>query len=208
MVTGIIITDNTVAYATIFRKNVSTRYKELPLDAELKKKIAVLARKSRETSLNPAVRAYKAIFTTFDIIDNYVRLSLQDEEISRAGNSILHILISNGGSMTATEISKLVWRSKYATVRVIDTLERDGYVTRTPPENTGDRRKKIVAITAKGVALFEKTFKITMEYLCPRILETLSSQQLAECHHLLEQIGNHTYELTKPFENSHIYRQP
>jgi hypothetical protein len=103
------------------------------LDTELKKKIAMLAQKSRENSQIPIVRAYKAIFTTFDIIDNYVNLSLQDEEVSRAGRSILHILIENAGCMTATEISKSVWRSKFATVRVIDTLERNGYVTRQQP---------------------------------------------------------------------------
>jgi DNA-binding MarR family transcriptional regulator len=152
--------------------------------------------------------AYKAIFTTFDIIDNYVRLSLQDEEVSRAGKSILHILICNGGSMTATEISRHVWRSKYATVRVIDTLERDGCVTRKQPGNSGDRRKKMVAITEKGVELFEKTFQITMEELCPQILGGLKEEQIAECYRILEQIGNHTYELVKPFVDSFIYEKP
>jgi DNA-binding MarR family transcriptional regulator len=177
------------------------------LDKELKKKIMVLAQKSHGMSINPVARAYKAIFTTFDIIDNYVRLSLQDEEVSRAGRSILHILIENAGSMTATEISKHVWRSKYATVRVIDTLERGGYVTRAQPENSGDRRKKTITITGKGVALFEKTFKITMEYLCPRIFEGLTEEEIAECYRILEQIGSHMYDMVKPFENSFISRK-
>jgi DNA-binding MarR family transcriptional regulator len=98
--------------------------------------------------------------------------------------------------------------SKYATVRVIDTLERDGYVTRTQPENSGDRRKKKITITEKGVALFEKTFKITMEYLCPRIFEGLTEQQIGECYRILEHIGSHTYDLVKPFDNSFIYKKP
>jgi DNA-binding MarR family transcriptional regulator len=178
------------------------------LETELKKKITALAQKSHEMSLIPVVRAYTAIFTTFDIIDNYVRLSLQDEEVSRAGKSILHILIKNGGSMTATEISKHAWRSKYATVRAIDTLEKDGYVTRKQPENNGDRRKKTITITENGIALFEKTFKITMEYLCYQVLEGLTEEQITECYQILEHIGNHTYELVKLFENSYIYKKP
>jgi len=189
-------------------KNRVNQIKEPFLDKELKKKIAALAKKSRETSLLPVVRAYKAVFTTFDILDNYIRLSLQDEEISRAGKSILHILIENEGSMTATEISKHAWRSKYATVRVIDTLERDGYVTRTQTTNSGDRRKKIITITKKGVALFEKTFKITMERLCYQVLEGLTEKQIAECYRILEHIGSHTYDLVKPFDTDFIYKKP
>ncbi len=177
------------------------------MDTNLKKRIAALAEKSQEMSVDPVVRAYKAIIRSFDVIDNYVRLSLQEEEGSRAGRSVLHILIENAGSMTATEISKRVWRSKYATVRVIDTLERDGYVTRTQPENGGDRRKKMITITEKGVELCEKTFKITMEYLCPRIFEGLTDLQIAECYLILEHIGGHTYDLVKPFNNSFIYRK-
>jgi DNA-binding MarR family transcriptional regulator len=192
----------------LFLKGRVNRVEEAFLDTELKKKIAGLAQKSRETSLTPVVRAYKAIFTTFDIIDNYVRLSLQDEEVSRAGKSILHILIGNGGSMTATEISRHAWRSKYATVRVIDTLERDGYVTRTQPGKSGDRRKKKITITEKGVELFEKTFQVTMEHLCPQILGGLTAGQLAECYRILEQIGSHTYDLVKPFDDSFIYNKP
>jgi DNA-binding MarR family transcriptional regulator len=144
------------------------------LDTALKTKIDELAQMSREMSHVPVVRAYSAIFRTFDIIDNYIRLSLQDDEVSRAGKSILHVLIAHGGSMTATEISKHVWRSKYATIRVIDTLEREGYVTRKQPEYNGDRRKKEITITETGVDLFEKTFKKTMESLCYQVLEGLT----------------------------------
>jgi DNA-binding MarR family transcriptional regulator len=178
------------------------------LDTELKKKITILAQKSRENSKIPVVRAYKAIFTTFDIIDSYVNLSLHDEEVSRAGRSILHILIENEGIMTATEISKHVWRSTFATIRVIDTLERNGYVTRHQRQNSGDRRKKMIVITKKGVALFEKTFKITMETLCPRILEGLTAKEIAECYRILEHINSHTYDLLKTFDNTYISREP
>jgi DNA-binding MarR family transcriptional regulator len=178
------------------------------LDTILKKKISALAQKSQEMSVDPVARAYKAIFRTFDILDNYVRLSLQEEEGSRAGRSILQILIQNTGSMTATEISQRVWRSKYATVRVIDTLERDGYVTRTQPENGGDRRKKTITITEKGVALCEKIFKISMESLCPSVFEGLTDQQIAGCYRILEQISGHTYDMVKPFNNSFVYTKP
>jgi DNA-binding MarR family transcriptional regulator len=177
------------------------------LDTHLKKKIAVLAQKAQEMSVDPVVRAYKDILRCFDILDNYIRLSLQDEEGSRAGRSILHILIENEGSMTATEISRRVWRSKYATVRGIDTLERDGYVTRTQPENGGDRRKKMITITEKGVTLCEKVFEITTEYLCPRIFEGLTEQQITECSRILEHIGSHTHDLVKPFNDSFVYRK-
>jgi DNA-binding MarR family transcriptional regulator len=176
------------------------------LNTNLKTRIDELAEKSQGMSRIPVVRAYSAIFRTFDIVDNYIRLSLQDDEVSRAGKSILHILIEHGGSMTATEISRHAWRSKFATIKVIDTLEREGFVTRAIPEINADRRKKMITITEKGVDLFEKTLKKTLETLCYQVLEGLTEEQIKQCFQLLEHIGQHSFELLKPFNTAFVYR--
>ncbi len=178
------------------------------MDCRVRKKIDIVAQKSRETAENPVVRAYTSIFTTFDIIESYVRSSLKDDEISRAGKNILHILIINGGSLTATEISRHVWRSKFATTRVIDTLVKGGYVTRNQPDSHGDRRKKMITITNKGVELSEKTDRISTENLCHQVLKGLTEEQLAHLTEIMEHIGRNTFELIDSPDNPFIYRKP
>jgi hypothetical protein len=66
----------------------------------------------------------------------------------------------------------------------------------------------MIMITEKGVALFEKTFRVTMETLCPRILEGLTEKEITECYRILELINSHTYDLLKPFDNTYISRKP
>lgn len=178
----------------------------LDLNNMLKQKIEELARKRQELSHDPYMRAYTNIFMTFDIVDTYIRTTMGEDDSSRAGRSVLYILIENGGSMTATEISKRAWRSKFATTRVIDTLEKDGYVTRHLPDAGGDRRKKTITITEKGVQLFEKSLESTANELCPRILGGLTEDQVIQCYRILEHIGKHTYELMQPqISNSYLY---
>lgn len=178
------------------------------METDLQTQIDKLAQKIHELSLIPAARAFTAIFMTFDIVDNYVRVQLRDDEISRAGKTILHILIKNGGSMTATEISRHAWRSKFATIRVIDTLEREGYVTRRQPETSGDRRKKVITITTSGVALFKKTLDKSLKVLCYQVLEGLTEEQIKQCYQTLEHIGKCTSMLMKPLKASFADRTP
>ena len=178
------------------------------MDARIKRKIDTMAQKSRETAENPLVKTYTSIFMTFDMIENYVRASLKNGEVSRAGMNVLHILIMHGGNMIATEISKHVWRSKYATIRVIDTLEKGGYVTRGQPDSNGDRRKKMITITPKGIALSKKTEKVSTERLCQQVMDGLTGEQIASLYEILEHIRKHTFDLIEASDNSYIYRNP
>ncbi len=174
--------------------------------SELTKRIERFQVKERENGKNPIVQAYTSIFLTSDIIENFVSNALSDIAVSRAGRNILYILIMNGGSLTATEISRHAWRTKYSTIRVIDTLEKDGYVVRTPTARDGDRRKKLVSITSKGIALSEKIIEISEEVLCYQVLGGLTEEQVNDLRDLLTSVGRHTFGLINQSESSYIYR--
>jgi DNA-binding MarR family transcriptional regulator len=177
------------------------------MNNELKKRIEALEKENRKKAKNPIIKAYTAFFLTFDIIDNYVNTKFSETDISRAGRNILRILIANGGSITATEISKQAWRSAYSVIRAIDTLEKNGYVKRVAQNHGGDRRKKLISITEKGLDAAENLMKISEEFLCYQVLNGLTEEQIDVFFEILEKIRKHVFELVEKNGNQYIYRK-
>ena len=155
---------------------------------------------------DPVVKAYTALYLTFDIVDNFASSELDVHEVTKAGQNVLHILIMNGGSMIATEISKQAWRSKYSVTRVIDTLEKNGCVTRIQSNHLGDRRKKMISITKKGLEISKKTTNISDTRLCYQVMEGLSPEQIDDLYKILIHIGRQTFSLINESDNTYVYR--
>jgi DNA-binding MarR family transcriptional regulator len=176
------------------------------MNNKLKKRIEDFRVETRKKHLIPLIKAYTAFFLTFDSVDNYVNTVLNETDVSRAAQNILHILVINGGSMTATEISKQVWRSTFSVTKVIDTLEKAGYVIRKQPKYGADRRKKIVSVTDKGLDVAENVMKISEETLCYKVLDGLSEKQTDEFFKILEKIRKHVFQLVENNGNSYVYR--
>jgi DNA-binding MarR family transcriptional regulator len=176
------------------------------LDDRLKRKIESAAEGIRSRANDPIVRAYTAFFLTYDILDNYVTNELGEHAVSRTGQNILHILVMNGGSMIATEISKQAWRSKFSITKVIDTLEKNGYVIRDNPDSEGDRRKKMISITEKGLELTTKIVRTSTHHLCNQVLRGLTPEQIDDLYQYLLHIGKNTFELINDSSNPYIFR--
>jgi DNA-binding MarR family transcriptional regulator len=176
------------------------------LEEQLRQKIKLIAEEIQSKANDPAVNAYTALYLTYDIVDEYADNELGEHQISKAGQNILRILIMNGGSMIATEISKQVWRSKFSVTKVIDTLVKDGYVIRDNPDSDGDRRKKAISITEKGLNVSTKVMKVSTERLCGEVMRGLSQQQIETLSQLLHHIGENTFELVNKSGNSYLFR--
>jgi DNA-binding MarR family transcriptional regulator len=176
------------------------------MDDNFKKDIDSLRKEILIRAEDPVVKAYTALYLTYDIVDNFASSELNVQEVTHAGQNILHILIMNGGSMIATEISKQAWRSKYSVTRVIDTLEKNGYVTRTQSDHQGDRRKKLISITKKGLAISKKTATISDTRLCYQVMEGLSQQEIEDLYKILIHIGRKTFDLINDSDNTYVYR--
>jgi DNA-binding MarR family transcriptional regulator len=176
------------------------------LEEALRKKIKIVEEEIRRKANEPEVRAYTGMYLTYDIIDEYANRQLDEHRVTRAGQNILRILIMNGGSMIATEISKQVWRSKFSVTKVIDTLETNGYVIRDNSETNGDRRKKIISITEKGLELSTKVIRISEGCLCKEVMRGLNQQQLDVFYETLLHIGKNTFDLINDSDNSYLFR--
>ncbi len=88
--------------------------------------IKAMARQLRAQTRNARVKVFLSYLYTSDIVNKFLDNELVHEKVTRAGFSVLHLLILNGGSMIPTTISKKTARSKYSVTRVVDTLEKTG----------------------------------------------------------------------------------
>ena len=90
-----------------------------------------------------------------EIVTRYLDSHMKKYGHDQTRFNILYILVSNEGSMTPTNISKQVYRSKHAITRAIDILEKDKLVKRT--SSSDDRRSINVIITKKGINLVKRS---------------------------------------------------
>lgn len=107
--------------------------------------------------ISRVVRFDSLILLTYaaEAVNRYLGHWIKKYDQDQTRINILYLLIGNGGSMTPTNISKGVNRSKHAITRAIDILEKDALVRREPSAN--DRRSLNVVITRQGIDLVKKT---------------------------------------------------
>jgi len=117
--------------------------------------IKSLAKEIKEIS--QVVRFDSLILLTYtaEAVNRYLEQWLKKFDQDQTRINILYLLIGNGGSLTPTNISKGVNRSKHAITRAIDILENDALVRRQP--SVTDRRSLNVVITRKGIDLVKET---------------------------------------------------
>jgi DNA-binding MarR family transcriptional regulator len=100
--------------------------------------------------------------STADVVNTYLDIYFsQYAPLNRTGFHMLQILITNGGSMTQTELSRRVFRSRYTITKTVDLLEKNGWVERQPVQ--GDRRVNNVTITTKGLDLIQSSMEGMLE---------------------------------------------
>lgn len=93
--------------------------------------------------------------------------------------SALSHLIRYGGSLTPTELARLMLRSKHSITIIIDNLEKEGYITRTRDDQ--DRRMVHISITREGL----EHVRSHLDNENPVIRKLMSSLTHEECSQLV-----------------------
>jgi DNA-binding MarR family transcriptional regulator len=128
-----------------------------------------------------------------DIFTRYLDLQYTSKHATRSGFNVLNTLVLFGGSMSPTEISKKINRSKNATCHVVSTLESRGLVTTVPSD--GDKRSIDVHITNKGIALTRKESILARERLGQCAFNIFSEDEITHLNAVLEKLMQHTLDL-------------
>jgi DNA-binding MarR family transcriptional regulator len=172
-------------------------------------KLSKIKKTELETAANNLKRQHHNIKTdtflkflaTLDVFNRYLDLHYTSKDATRSGFNVLNTLVLYGGSMSPTQISKKIFRSKNAICHVVSTLESRGLV-KTVPANT-DRRSVEVHITPKGLALTEKESIIARERFGQRAFSVLAEDEFECLNKILEKILQHTKDLiNKPDQDS------
>jgi MarR family transcriptional regulator, 2-MHQ and catechol-resistance regulon repressor len=129
-----------------------------------------------------------SIISTAEVVLEYSRLQAKRYDSGRTRFGILNALITHGGNLTLTEISKRVFRSKYSTTRVIDKLVKDDLVTREVINS--DRRAKNIIITRKGIAFIEETMP-NRQKMTNEVTSCLTRSQMIALMGLLKKLKKH-----------------
>lgn len=159
----------------------------------LSKKIEETAEIMRAHHNDITVHTFLLLDSAAFVVNRYVELNSTKKNFSQSAFKVLNMLILQGGSMTPTELSNRVFRSKHSISKVTFTLEKHGLVKILPVD--GDRRKKEVRITAKGLELAKSGNIFTREQRSHEVLGVLSDKEKKFMHDILERVRSHTLDL-------------
>lgn len=111
------------------------------------------------------IRAREFLYLTrfADMLDRYVETKLHDRksQLNRLRFNTLSLLVFRGGDLPPTQLARHMFRSKHSITNVIDSLEKDGFVTRIHDNN--DRRSLSIKITSAGLTFLNQVLDYRAE---------------------------------------------
>jgi DNA-binding MarR family transcriptional regulator len=152
-----------------------------------------MADKIREQAAQLRVLTFLSFVYTADVVNRYLDIEIAEYPVGRTGFSILHNLVLHGGAMTPTNLSERVFRSKHAVTRVVDRLEKLGFVKRGAIGK--DRRVRKVHITEEGLAFVKESQAVGQQRMGNVLLRPLDQEQIKSLDKMMRQIREHTLKL-------------
>lgn len=152
-----------------------------------------MAEEIREQAAQLRVLTFLSFIYTSDVVNRYLEIEVARYPVSRTGFSVLHNLVLHGGTMTPTDLSKRVFRSKHAVTRVVDKLESLGFVKRDAIGT--DRRMRKVSITKEGLVFVKKAQSEGQQRLGHVLLSPLDRKQIESLRKMMKKIREHALTL-------------
>lgn len=165
------------------------------MTGDLDKTMESIAGELRDTARDLRVDAFLSISYAADIINMRVNIGLKKYGIGQTTLGIMYLLVTHGGSMTPTDLSKKIFRTKQAITLAVDSLEKGGLVTREPIG--GDRRTRRIKITRKGLDLVKETMADRRELIFS-VMSCLGQEEMEQLSTTLKKVRRN---LRKQMEN-------
>ncbi len=158
-----------------------------------------------EQSADLRTSTFMWFVSTAEIIDRYLVVENQRLfKLNRTKLNILNVLTTHGGTMTPTDLSKKVARSKHAITTAVDILVGEGLVRR---EGEGkDRRLRKVTITSKGLS-FVKKLMPTRQAITSKIMSCFDEEASNGFGDYLKQLRQHVLKLVEEQGTSDEYAE-
>ena len=165
-----------------------------------------MADEIREQAAQLRILTFLSFIYTADVVNRYLDIELARYPVGRTGFSVLHSLVLHGGTMTPTKLSDRIFRSKHAVTRVVDKLEKLGFVKRG---NIGsDRRVRKVSITKEGLAFVKESQAAGQQRVGHILLHPLDQKQIETLRTNMKQIREHALKLIARRRTSEVIFPP
>jgi DNA-binding MarR family transcriptional regulator len=92
--------------------------------------------------------------TFADTIMRYLEITMKKDDISPLHVLAMYHLVKSGGSLTPTRLSEAMFRSKHSVTKIMDNLEKEGFIVRD--FSSRDRRVTFIRVTAAGLEYVKK----------------------------------------------------
>ncbi len=158
-----------------------------------------MADEIREQAAQLRVLTFLSFIYTADVVNRYLDIEVARYPVGRTGFGVLHNLVLHGGTMMPTNLSERIFRSKHAVTRVVDNLEKLGFVKRDAIGS--DRRVRKVSITKEGLAFVKESQAAGQQRLGHMLLKPLNQKQIESLGTMTKQIREHTLNLIAHTQN-------
>ena len=165
-----------------------------------------MADEIREQAAQLRILTFLSFIYTADVVNRYLDIELARYPVGRTGFSVLHSLVLHGGTMTPTKLSDRIFRSKHAVTRVVDKLEKLGFVKRCSIGS--DRRIRRVSITKEGLAFVKESQAAGQQRLGHILLHPLEHKQIETLGTMMKQIREHALTLIDKRRTSEVKFPP
>jgi DNA-binding MarR family transcriptional regulator len=152
-----------------------------------------MADEIREQAAQLRVLNFLSFIQTADVVNRYLDIEVARYPVGRTGFSVLHNLVLHGGTMKPTNLSERIFRSKHAITRVVDNLEKLGFVKRDAIGS--DRRVRKVSITKEGLAFVKESQAAGQQRIGHVLLDPLDQKQIEALGTMMKQIREHALRL-------------
>jgi DNA-binding MarR family transcriptional regulator len=92
--------------------------------------------------------------TFADTIIRYLEITMKKDDISPLHIIAMYHLVRSGGSLTPTQLSEAMFRSKHSVTKIMDNLEKEGFIIRD--FSSQDRRVTVIRVTVAGLEYVKK----------------------------------------------------
>ena len=165
-----------------------------------------MADEIREQAAQLRILTFLSFIYTADVVNRYLDIELARYPVGRTGFSVLHNLVLHGGTMTPTKLSDRIFRSKHAVTRVVDKLEKLGFVKRGTIGS--DRRVRKVSITKEGLAFVKESQAAGQQRVGHILLHPLDQKQIETLRTNMKQIREHALKLIAKRKSSEVIIPP
>lgn len=144
-------------------------------------------KKAKQNPNTSGIHAWLLLWKTARAVETYAHRCIQSLELGVSDFGVLEALLHKG-DLPISELGTKVLLTSSSMTAAVDRLESQGLVERK--NFSGDRRTRLVSLTAKGQKLIERAFKTHSKDM-EQIMSPLNEQERAQLVTLLHKLGHH-----------------